>query len=54
MFSMLGKQVYSTNIYSDGVSFSKVIDLYNTISSGQYNIQITNGVTQITKTIIIK
>jgi hypothetical protein len=54
IFSMFGKQVYSRNIYSDGVSFSKVIDMYNTISSGQYNIQITNGVTQITKTIIIK
>jgi hypothetical protein len=54
IFSMLGKQVYSTNIYSDGVSFTKAIDLANTVSSGQYTIQMTNGLTQITKSIIIK
>lgn len=54
IYSLLGNKVYSTNINSDGVSFSKTIDLLNVIPSGNYLLQLTNGINQISKSVLIK
>ncbi len=53
-YNNLGQEVATKNINHNGGSATQTIDLGKGIASGTYNMQITNGTTVISKTVIVE
>jgi hypothetical protein len=54
IFNNIGQEVASKTISHNGSSATQTIDLGKGIATGTYNMQITNGTTVITKTVIVE
>jgi hypothetical protein len=54
IYSLLGKLVYSSVINSDGNILNKSIDLPSSMLAGNYIVELKNGISNITKSILIQ
>lgn len=54
IFNQIGQELSIKTINYNGGSATQTIDLGKTVAAGSYSIQISNGITVITKTVIVE
>ncbi len=54
IFNSIGQELFSTNLKHDGGSATQTIQLGRSLAAGRYTMNISNGTTFITKTVVVE
>ncbi len=54
IFNSIGQELFSTNLKHDGGSATQTIQLGRSLAAGRYTMNISNGTTFITRTVVVE